>query len=592
MDKPFPAYQGDDPYVFVSYAHKDAAVVYAEITRLHADGIRICYDEGISPGELFTDELADFIEGATCFLYFVTPNAVQSRNCLNEVQFATSRDKRIVAVHLEETDLPKGLELSIGLAQGILKHQLKPEDYRRKLLDTLRQVQEITIPTQQADQASTARPRLVLGVLVAAALAVLGWQYLIRAEQPAGPVVQFERLSAVAVLPFNNVGNDADQEYISDGLTIDIVGNLQKLRLFPVISHSSTFAYRDQPIDIKTVAANLGAAYIVEGTVRLSGEQLRVTAQLLDASNGHTVWSKTYDRKFEDLFSLQDEITRSIAASISPEIQRFEIVRAKAQPTENMTAYDLYLKGLRLAPVGPVQDVRAAREFLMQATELDPTFAQPWAQLAHIEHSLLTYYGSDAALRNFAEARQRALEFAERAVRIDPQLANGHVIKGHMLLHFNRVDEALEEYEHAMALSPSTAEAIGQYAWGLICAGRYEEGIDQMQKVKILSPNDPLMFEFLLNEAWAYAGMGEHEVAIELTFKSLTLKPDNLYGYLYLVDAYLETDQPDKARVNFEILVDRFSGFNTKSLEYSSIPAQMASRWSKNLASLGWKNPT
>jgi len=592
MELPFQAYRGREPYVFVCYAHKDAGVIYPEITRLHADGVRICYDEGISPGELFTNELADFIEGASCFLYFVTPNAVQSRNCLNEVQFAISRDKRIVAVHLEETDLPKGLELSIGLAQAILKHQLKPEDYRRKLLSTLSQAQEISVPNQQADHKSASRYRLYIGVLAAAALAVLGWQYLNRTEQPSDPVVQHERVSAVAVLPFNNVGNHVEQEYFSDGLTVDIVGNLQKLRLFPVISHSSTFVYRDQAVDIKTLGASLGAAYIVEGTVRRSGEQLRVTAQLLDASSGHSVWSETYDRKFEDVFSLQDEITRSIAASISPEIQRSEIVRAKTQPTENMTAYDLYLKGLRLAPVGPVQDVRAARDFLLQATELDPTFAQPWARLARLEHDLLTYYGPDSALRNFSEARQRALEYADRAVRLDPQFADGHVIKAHMLLHFQRIDEALEECEHAMALSPSSAEAIGQYAWGLIVAGRYKEGIDQMQKVKILSPNDPLMFEFLGNEAWAYAWMGEHERAIELTLRSLSLNPDNLYGYVTLITAYLQTGQPDKARANFEILVDRFSGFNTKSLEYSSLPANKTSIWEKNLASFGWKNPT
>ena len=166
MEIPFQAYRGSEAYVFVCYAHSNADVVYSEITGLHNEGIRICYDEGISPGELFTEELATLIEGASLFLYFVTPASVASRNCLNEVQFATSRDMRVVAVHLEETTLPKGLELSIGLAQAILKYQLSAADYQRKLHATLGQpLAEIQVDDAVQPTGKTRRFRLVGALL-------------------------------------------------------------------------------------------------------------------------------------------------------------------------------------------------------------------------------------------------------------------------------------------------------------------------------------------------------------------------------------------------------------------------------------------
>jgi TolB-like protein len=597
MEIPFRAYRGDEPYAFVCYAHKDADVVYPEISRLHDSGVNISYDDGISPGELFTDELAELIEGAAVFLFFVTPRSVASRHCLNEVQYATARDKRVVAVHLEETELPKGLELSIGLAQAIMKYRLQPHDYEQRLRGALSLEASTAPPAPEIPQSGRSSRTTMITAGAVMALAAAGWVYFeyfsngsstpdtTSTSEPA------ERVTAVAVLPFSNVGDDPEQAYFSDGLTVDIIANLQKLRLFPVIAHSSTFIYRDRTASVREVGAALGAAYVVEGTIRRSGDRLRVTAQLQDATNGYTVWSQTYERQFADVFALQDEITRSIAASVAPEIHRSEIERVRSKPTDNLTAYDLYLKGTRLAPRGPVQDMRAAREYLLEATRLDPDFAHPWARLARIEHDFITYYGPDSALASLEDHRRRALEYADRAIQLDPLLADGHTWRGHMLLHYQRVDEALEAYARALALNPSSADAVAQYAWGKIISGRYQEGIELIQQARRLNPNDPMAFEHLTNEAWAYAWMGDEERAIEIMLEATALNPDNLYAYVFLASAYREKGDEAQALRMIEILRDRFPGFNTRAMEYSSLRPEHYERWSEDLLALGWVNP-
>ena len=271
MEKTFPAYQGDEPYVFISYAHGDAGVVYPELERLNTLGFNVWYDEGISPGSVWRDELARRIENCGVFMLFVSGRACASDNCLKELNLALNSGRPVLAVYLELTELPPGLRLSLSDRQAILKYELPKSAYRNKLEAALRErlVSDgtTTATVQAAPKPASKLPRRALAAAaMLGTVAIVAVVWLVPISR--APLIEAQVMAAlpgddrpaIAVLPFKNLGASADDDYFADGLTEDLINRLGSWRRFPVIGSVSSLGYRDDSKDANQVAKELNAS--------------------------------------------------------------------------------------------------------------------------------------------------------------------------------------------------------------------------------------------------------------------------------------------------------------------------------------------
>ena len=254
---------------------------------------------------------------------------------------------------------------------------------------------------------------------------------------------------AIAVLPFANLTNDAEQEYFADGLTEDIITALSCWRLFPVIARNSTFVYKGRAVKVQQLAQELGARYIIEGSVRKGGDRVRVTVQLIDSETGHHVWAERYDRKLDDIFALQDEITERIVAVVAPELERAERQRAISKPPSDLYAWDFYLRGMSSLHELTKEGNQTARQMFERAVALDPTYSRGYTGVAysHYRDVLLGY--SEDGDRSLASS----LEFAQRAVALDETDGFAHFVLSRCLLHDAKIERALEEAKRAIELN-------------------------------------------------------------------------------------------------------------------------------------------
>lgn len=414
---------------------------------------------------------------------------------------------------------------------------------------------------------------------------------LTKTEALDGPSVSgLQKRAAIAVLPFSNASTNETEDYFADGITIDIITRLQTLRLFPIISKNSTFAYRGQSLDARSVGEALGADYIVEGTVRRSDEQLRVTAQLIESETGYSIWSSTYNRPTGDLFALQDDIANSIASALAPEIKRSEISKARARPSADPTAYDLYLQSIRLSRTEDFAEVQIAKANLERAIEIDPNFAPPLVELAWIEHDRITYYVNETTWEQSVEARDNAFAYGEKAVALDPQYAGGHAIYGHMLLHYKKPKEGLIGLRRSVELNPSSSEHHSNYAWGLIANGEHDEAIKEYEIARTLNPQDPMAWEIYQNIGYAHLFSGRYQEAIASTNEGLLLNPNNFYSLMTMVCANNRLGRTIEAKAALEAFGKLAPTFSTKSLDLTSFSNEAIAVFKEDFFALGWED--
>jgi TolB-like protein len=254
---------------------------------------------------------------------------------------------------------------------------------------------------------------------------------------------------SIAILPFDNMSGDPEQDYFSDGITEDIIAELGKFREFLVIARNSSFRFRGKANDLAEVAEKLGVQYVVEGSVRKIGNRVRVTVQLTDTSSTAHIWGEHYDRELDDIFAIQDEITQMIAARLARQARTAIASRARARPTDNMSAYELYLRALQLAAVYDKDTAREAKQFLRQAVKLDPRFAAAHAMLGFVEViEFFWFYYDPRPLHS-------GLEMAKAALQLDPDEAYGHLTAGFSLLYLRQFRQAEISLDRAGALNPN-----------------------------------------------------------------------------------------------------------------------------------------
>jgi adenylate cyclase len=322
---------------------------------------------------------------------------------------------------------------------------------------------------------------------------------------------------SIAVLPFDNMSADPEQEYFSDGITEDLITALSRTRWLFVVARNSTFTYKGKAVDVKQVARELGVRYVLEGSVRKGAGRVRITAQLIDATTGSHVWAERYDRELADVFAVQDEITETIATAIEPELAHFERERARRKPPENLDAWDLYQRGLWHIWQFTPRDNEEAQRLLERATSLDTTFAPFFSALALCrfqDHAFMFHPTNENVLGE-------AFEAARRAVALDDKDAMGHAVLGRIYTARGEHASSIAELEIALRLNPSLSWAHYGLGMALVFTGRAEEGIREVDWAERLSPHDPNVWLFEMVRAWGWMSLGDFERAREQAERSV-----------------------------------------------------------------------
>ena len=326
---------------------------------------------------------------------------------------------------------------------------------------------------------------------------------------------------AIAVLPFENMSGDPEQEYFSDGISEDIITALSKLRWFFVIARNSSFIYKGRAVHMKQVAEELGVGYVVEGSVRKGGKRVRITAQLNDAATGSHVWAERYDRDLADVFAVQDEITEAIVAAIEPQLYAAENFRARRKPPDSMDAWDLVMRALSHLWRVTRQDNLVAEALLDKAIAIDPNYGQALGVRA-LNHML----GAHMGWGDIASVVPEAERDATAAIRADSEDPWAHLALGFVYLLARRFDDALAELELALRLNPNFSVGQGYYGLTLTYCGRWEEGVAAADRALRLSPRDPLTAVYFGIASYAQFVGRHYDEAMRLARQGVRQRPD------------------------------------------------------------------
>jgi TolB-like protein/lipopolysaccharide biosynthesis regulator YciM len=366
---------------------------------------------------------------------------------------------------------------------------------------------------------------------------------------------------SIAVLPFENLSSDQDDDVFADGITEDLITGLSHVRRLMVISRNSSFSYRGQSPDARAAARELGVRFVLEGSVRKSGKRLRVTAQLIDGENGTQIWADRFDRELEDIFAVQDEITSTVVGAVLPELERTLWLRAKRKTADNLDAWDAYHLGLacilRRDNFGDDMKLLEGISNFETAIARDPEFSSAYAGLANCHYLRLRL--------DHSTDREQELELgfaaAKRALSLDFEDAYAHTVMGSMHHVAGDTRLAIPVLETAIELNPNGLQAYLLTAHALNYLGRGEESIERLQTALRLSPRDPLQGPIFVRMAEAYFAIGDHEASVEWAQKALGRPETQFWGNAILTAALGQLGRQEDAQAAAKKLLDRKPDF-------------------------------
>ncbi|QPF91374.1 winged helix-turn-helix domain-containing tetratricopeptide repeat protein [Bradyrhizobium commune] len=337
---------------------------------------------------------------------------------------------------------------------------------------------------------------------------------------------------AIAVLPFTNMSDDREQDYFSDGISEDIITALSKLRWFFVVARNSSFVYKGRAVHIHEIARELGVRYVLEGSVRRSGDRLRISAQLNDTSTGGHLWAERYDRELADIFAVQDEITEAIVAAIEPQLYAAESFRAQQKPPGSLDAWDFLMRALSHYWRITREDNASAQALLEQAIAIDPAYGKALGLLATSR-----IFGAHMGWADMGATVPVAERAALAAVEADREDAWAHHGLAYTYLFRRRFDDALAEFELALKLNPNFAMAHAFYGVTLSYAGRWQDGDAAARRALQLSPRDPLAGIYCGIAAYAQFIGHNYEEAVQLARESMRQRADFVGAHRVLTAA-------------------------------------------------------
>jgi adenylate cyclase len=491
--------------VFISYARSTAVQAQAIAEALRAIGYNVWRDDEIPANRAYADVIAERLSAAKAVVVIWSAEAAKSQWVFSEANRARE-DNKLVQVTVDSGRLPMPFD-SIQCADLVGWSGGDTQGWKQ-----------------------------VVGAI--AGLASPG--KTLAASQPA------VRKLSICVLPFANMSGDAEQEYFSDGISEDIITDLSKVSALGVIARNTAFTFKGKSVEVPEVARKLGVSHVVEGSVRKAGNRVRITAQLIDGASGEHTWAERYDRDLDDIFALQDEISEAIVKALRLKLLPQEKAAIERRGTDNPDAYNLYLmaRGYYLTGNdGDPRQMETIERLALRAVDIDPGYALAWALMANAQHALH---------RLHARANDGGHAALDRALALNPDLAEAHALKAWMLWRTDRKEEAEAELAVALRLDPVSYEANDRA--GLISyeQGRFEDAVVHLEKAVVLAETD-VGAPFTLVSCYQALGDAENaqraaRLALERAEKAVAQDRSNGRAMAVAVTALAALGEADRAK--------------------------------------------
>ena len=451
-----------------------------------------------------------------------------------------------------ESKLPLGYEY---LGEQTVKNITKPVGAYRVMMEPRVTMKAEGKEGERPKAQGVRRNPIVLGALAAIVVLVIAagvWQFILRPASPPTEVASKEKMAfplpdmpSIAVLPFVNMSGDPKQEFLSDGISEEIISALSKVPRLFVISRQSTLSYKGKPVKVKQVSEELGVRYVLEGSVQRSADRIRINAQLIDALTGHHLLAERYERDLKDLFALQDEITMKILTGVQVKLTGRGAGGGGEKYYKGKQGLDCYLKIMEAAGIRLRWNIEAnnlARRMTEEAIATCPENPMIYVALGWV-------YNTDFVLRNTKspqETIEKGIELAQKALAMDDSIAIAHALLANLYNNKGEYDKAIAEAERAVALDPGGTSALNSYAQSLSAAGRPEEAIPFYQKAIRL---DPVGGSFLYRGlGMALRNTGRLEEAVSAFKKAIQLAPDDIVAHITLAVTYIMMGRKEEAR--------------------------------------------
>lgn len=496
---------------------------------------RVTYRVGINIGDIVVEDddiYGDGVNVAARLEGLSEPSGI----CVARNVFDQVTDKLDLTIeHLGKREVK-------NIAEPVTVYRVVLDDKAAALVTPV--VQEFTRPVYR-------RWRGVAATAIVFVVAVSGmfwWQPWRRDVEPAS----VERMAfplpqqpSVAVLPFDNLTGDADQDIMVDGLVEEIITSLSKIPRLFVIARNSTFTYKDKAVKVNQVAEELGVRYVMEGSVRSSGGQARITAQLIDAVEGHHIWAESYDRKIDDILTLQSEIAQKIVNELNVELVSGELARLQRGTTSSAEAYAIFLRA-EAAPRNTRENIFARIKLYEKALELDPGFSAAWAAMA-INYARMGRIGLEDRDLAYPKAEELSLE----AIAVDETYSGAYLALSTVHRFRGEFEDSLALVEKALSLAPSDANAIMYKGRMLrLLPGRAEEAVATIKSAMRLNPYYPA--DYLSQLSWAYFAAGRYQEAHDVGLEYATRQPNRDHAHWRLAMTYSILGQPENAHAEAE----------------------------------------
>lgn len=578
IERPFPAYRGDGPYIFVSYSHGDKEVVFPALQWLRDQGFNIWYDEGISPGASWREELAESILRCDLFIILISPQSVSSENCFKELNFALDNDRSVLAIHLEQTNLSPGLALALNDRQAIFRHELSDEEYREKVLGGVTtyiepaqaspaNIRPVTVSTKGKRTLVTATGFIALIVVVVGFFAFFPFdqeQEITSAQPPeldvgvidtgSEPPVKV-RSNWIAVLPFSTLSESSEASTLARGLTTQVVDALGPISWFSVVPYRAVEKFSDRTLSLEEIARSLNVRYLVDGRIQHTGNKIRVSIGLIDGILGQSLWQETRTFEAADLLAIQDEMTLITTRVLSSRFMTFEQQRLSSISKQHMDADDLHILASYFWLDPNHENLEIAISDLRRALVISPSHAPAIATLAH----LLTQYSYTSGADPEA-TRKEVCELTSRAMLLGRGAEQAIASVGYALTDLCRESAvALKMIERAIRENPENAVTWATHGSILITNGEIEAGFAALEKAEQLDP-ESVWVRYLTDafRAQAYMRADDWETGVRIAQKAVDADPSLFWLQIPLANGLGILGNYDGARKQWQLVKARF----------------------------------
>jgi TolB-like protein/Flp pilus assembly protein TadD len=490
--------------VFISYSREDKDRVLDLAAKLRAAGVNVWIDQsGIDGATMWGEEIVNALEGAKVLLLAITPAAARSHNVAKEVVLVSERKGHILPVHLEPTTIPASLKYPLAGIQHIEFFQGDPNENLKVLLRSLERAGVVIAPPPASKPAATVDdPRSRAPAAQAGTAA-------------DGTIEQ----GALAVLPFDNISSDQETDYFSDGLTEELIARLSLVSEIELVSRWASMQYKGAKQDIRAIGTELGARYIVGGSVRRFQDSVRITVQLVDVVTNRQLWGNTYKGKLDDIFDIQEQVAQQIVEALKLKLTFSEKVSLTKRQTVNVQAYDLYLRGQAYLYRLTKKGTEYAIQLFEKAIELDPRYAAAYAGCSCAYGQMFQWFSREEHYRD------KAQEFSFKALMYDNTLPEAYTAMGLSYFIWGKFDEAATSVRKAIELDAH--DFVAHWTLGRIhfSSGRLQEAIGHFERVIDIQPGFYVAYEDLKQ---CLRGLGRNDEYDAMSQKQLEMMPTYL----------------------------------------------------------------